>query len=66
MNSQGRYPQATNRYVIETTHGVYTEDGWGFCTSRKSLKEAFEFCNKWKSGYRVYDSVEDRIVERME
>ncbi|MDB4309147.1 hypothetical protein N9913_02435 [Porticoccaceae bacterium] len=60
-----RYPKTPNddRYVIETQHGCYSESGWCYCSTRKTLQGAKSFVGKWGDEYRIWDAKEDKQVE---
>jgi hypothetical protein len=51
QKSSTQYPSANN-FVIETTHGCYTDSGWCFCSSKNTFDEALKYIEN-HSGMRI-------------
>lgn len=37
----------SDEYIVETTHGYYTDDGYGPCSYHDNLDDAVNSCNYW-------------------
>jgi hypothetical protein len=56
------YPESME-WVVETSHGIYSERGWWFSMSAASREDAVRICAEWKwDRMRAYNNHTGEII----
>jgi hypothetical protein len=53
MGQTQQYSCVGNKFVVESTYGCYSEDGWCFNTTRPTFEQALEVVNNWGNTMRI-------------
>lgn len=59
----GEYPECYE-WIVETSHGVYTQRGWAFVMQASSRADAISICESWNwDRMRIYSNKTGEIID---